>query len=58
MKCPPYGFENETIVQYFYRRLTPSERNSLKTMNGKEFLNLTGDEAYKGLDEMAKRAQQ
>jgi hypothetical protein len=58
MKCPPYGFENETIVQYFYRGLTPSERNSLETMNGKEFLNLTGDEAYKALDEMAERAQQ
>ena len=42
MKCPPHGFENETIVQYFYRGLTPSERNSLKTMNGREFLNLTG----------------
>ena len=27
-------------------------------MNGKEFLNLTGDEAYKVLDEMAERAQQ
>jgi hypothetical protein len=27
-------------------------------MNGKEFLNLTGDEAYKALDEMAEQAQQ
>ena len=54
MKCPPHGFENETIVQYFYRGLTPSERNLLETMNGKEFLNLTRDEAYKALDEVAK----
>ena len=52
MKCPPLGFENETIVQYFYRGLTPSERNSLETMNGREFLNLTRDEAYKASDEM------
>jgi hypothetical protein len=58
MKCPLHGFENETIVQYFYRGLTLSERNLLETMNGKEFLNLTGDEAYKALDEMSKRAQQ
>jgi hypothetical protein len=58
MKCPPHGFENETIVTYFYRGLTPSEQNSLDTMNGKEFLSLTGDEAYKALDEMAERAQQ
>jgi hypothetical protein len=35
MKCPPHGFENEIIVQYFYRALTPSERNSLETMNDK-----------------------
>jgi hypothetical protein len=27
-------------------------------MNGKEFLSLTGDEAYKALDEMAERTQQ
>jgi hypothetical protein len=27
-------------------------------MNGREFLNLTGDEAYQALDEMAERAQQ
>jgi hypothetical protein len=27
-------------------------------MNGKEFLSLTRDEAYKALDEMAERAQQ
>jgi hypothetical protein len=27
-------------------------------MNGREFLNLTGDEAYRTLDEIAKRAQQ
>ena len=27
-------------------------------MNGREFLNLTGDEAYRMLDEMAERAQQ
>ena len=58
MKCPPHRFENETIVQYFYRGLTPSERNSLETMNGREFLNLTRDEAYKTLDEMAEWAQQ
>jgi hypothetical protein len=25
MKCPPHGFENETVVQYFYKGLTPSE---------------------------------
>jgi hypothetical protein len=25
MKCPPHEFENETIVQYFYRGLTPCE---------------------------------
>jgi hypothetical protein len=58
MKCPPHGFEYETIVTYFYRGLTPRERNSLDTMYGKEFLSLTGDEAYKALDEMAERAQQ
>jgi hypothetical protein len=58
MKCPAHWFENETIVQYFYRGLTPSEQNSLETMNGRELLNLTGDEAYKTLDEMAERAQQ
>jgi hypothetical protein len=57
MKCPPHGFVNETFVQYFCKRLTPSERNSLKTINGKEFLNLIGDEAYKVLDEMAEQAQ-
>ena len=56
MNCPPHGFEKEAIVTYFYRGLTPSERNSLETMNGKEFLSLMGDEAYKALDEMAKRA--
>jgi hypothetical protein len=58
MKCPPHGFEKETIVQYFYRGLTPSERNSLENMNGREFLNLTGDEAYRMLDEMAERVHQ
>jgi hypothetical protein len=58
MKCPPHGFKNEDIITFFYRGLTQSERNSLETMNGKEFLSLTGDEAYKALDEMAKRAQQ
>ena len=57
MKCPPHGFENKAIVQYLYRGLTPSERNSLETMNGREFLNLLGDEAYRTLDEMAERAQ-
>jgi hypothetical protein len=58
MKCPPHGFENGTIVTYFYRGLTPSERNSFETMNGKELLSLTGDETYKALDEMAEQAQQ
>jgi hypothetical protein len=58
MKCPPHGFKNETIVQYFYRGLTSSERNSLKTMKSREFLSLTGDESYKTLDGMSERAQQ
>jgi hypothetical protein len=38
--------------------LTPSEQNSLETTNGKEFLNLIGDEAYRMLDEMTEQAQQ
>jgi hypothetical protein len=25
MKYPPHGFEKETVVQYFYKGLTPSE---------------------------------
>jgi hypothetical protein len=58
MKCSPHGYENEAIVTYFYRGLTPSKRNSLDTMNGRDFLSFTGDEAYKALDEMAERAQQ
>jgi hypothetical protein len=57
VKCPPHGFKNEDIITFFYRGLTQSERNSLEIMNGKEFLSLTGDEAHKALDEMAKRAQ-
>ena len=53
MKCPTHRFENEMIVQYFYRGLMSSERNSLETTNGREFLSLIGDESYKMLDEMS-----
>ncbi|XP_059446537.1 uncharacterized protein LOC132178098 [Corylus avellana] len=57
-KCPPHGFENERIIQYFYRGLNQTEHNLLESMNGGEFLNLTGEESYKTLDKLSEHTQQ
>jgi hypothetical protein len=53
MKCPPHGFETWRLIQFFYNGLTQPECYMIESMNGGAFLNLTGEEAYKTLDELS-----
>jgi len=57
MKCPPHGFETWRLIQFFYNGLTQPERYMIESMNGGGFLNLTGEEAYKTLDELSDNLQ-
>lgn len=57
IKCPPHGFETWRLIQFFYNGLTQSERYMIESMNGGGFLNLTGEEAYKTLDELSDNSQ-
>jgi hypothetical protein len=57
MKCPPHGFETWRLIQFFYNGLTQLERYMIESMNGGGFLNLTGEEAYKTLDELSDNSQ-
>ncbi|XP_062160955.1 uncharacterized protein LOC133868150 [Alnus glutinosa] len=57
MKCPPHGFETWRLIQFFYNGLTQPERYMIESMNGGGFLNLTGEEAYKTLDELSDNSQ-
>jgi hypothetical protein len=53
MKCPPHGYEKWRLVQFFYQGLSQPNRSMIELMNGGAFLNLTGDLAYKALEEIA-----
>jgi hypothetical protein len=57
MKCPPHGFETWRLIQFFYNGLTQPEHYMIDPMNGGGFLNLTGEEAYKTLDELSDNSQ-
>jgi hypothetical protein len=45
-------------VQFFYQGLTQSNRSMIESMNEGGFLSLTGDEAYRTLDQLSDNSQQ
>jgi hypothetical protein len=57
IKCPPYVFEKWRLVQFYYQRLSQSNRSMIGSMNGGPFLNLTGDLSYNALDKLADNSQ-
>jgi hypothetical protein len=57
MKCLPLGFEPWRLIQFFYNKLTQPEHYMIEFINGGGFLNLTGEEAYKTLDELSDNSQ-
>jgi hypothetical protein len=57
MKCPPHGYEKSRLVQFFYQGLSQPNRSMIELMNGRTFLNLTGDAAYKALEKIATNIQ-
>jgi hypothetical protein len=61
IKCPPRGYEKWRLVQFFYQGLTrscQSSRSMIESMNGGTFLSLTGEEAYRTLDQLSDNSQQ
>jgi len=58
IKCPPHGFEKWRLVQFFYQGLTQFSRSMTESMNGGAFLSLTGEEAYRTLDQLSDNSQQ
>ena len=58
MKCPPHGYEKWRLVPFFYQGLTQPNCSMFESMNGRAFLSLTGDLAYKALDKLADNSQQ
>jgi len=58
IKCPPHGFEKWRLVQFFYQGLTQFSRSMTESMNGGAFLSLTGEEAYRTLDQLSNNSQQ
>jgi hypothetical protein len=58
IKCPPHGYEKWRLVQFFYQGLTQSNRSMIESMNGGTFLSLTGEEAYRTLDQLSDNFQQ
>jgi hypothetical protein len=58
IKCPPHGYEQWRLVQFFYQGLSQLNRSMIESMNGGAFLKLTGDLAYKALDKLANNSQQ
>ena len=58
IKCPPHGYEKWRLVQFFYQGLTQSNRSMIESMNGGAFLSLTGEEAYRTLDQLSDNSQQ
>jgi hypothetical protein len=58
IKCPPHGYKKWRLVQIFYQGLTQSSRNMIESMNGGPFLSLTGEEAYRTLDQLSDNSQQ
>jgi hypothetical protein len=57
MKCPLHGFKTWRLIQFFYNGLTQPEHYMIESMNGRGFLNLTGEDAYKTLDELFDNSQ-
>jgi hypothetical protein len=57
MKCPPHGYEKWRLVQFFYQGLSQPNLSMIELMNGRAFLNLTGDLAYKALEKIAAYSQ-
>jgi len=45
-------------MQFFYQGLTQSNRSMIESMNGGAFLSLTGEEAYRTLDQLSDNSQQ
>jgi hypothetical protein len=58
IKFPPHGYEKWRLVQFFYQRLTQSNSSMIELMNGGAFLSLTGEEAYRTLDQLSDNSQQ
>jgi hypothetical protein len=58
IKCPPHGYEKWRLVQFFYQGLTQSNCIMIESMNGGAFLSLTGEEAYRILDQLSDNSQQ
>jgi hypothetical protein len=57
IRCPPHGYEKWRLVQFFYQGLTQPNRSMIELMNGRAFLNLTGDLAYKALEKIFDNSQ-
>jgi hypothetical protein len=57
MKCPPHGYEKWRLVQFFYQGLSQPNRSMIELMNGRSFMNLTGDLAYKALEKIVANTQ-
>jgi hypothetical protein len=45
-------------MQFFYQGLTQSNRSMIESMNGGAFMSLTGEEAYRTLDQLSDNSQQ
>jgi hypothetical protein len=58
LRCSHHGFEIWHLIQYFYNGLTQSNRNMIEFMNGRGFLSLADDNAYKFLDKLSESSQQ
>ncbi|XP_062147770.1 uncharacterized protein LOC133856738 [Alnus glutinosa] len=58
IKCPPHGYEKWRLIQFFYQGLTQSSRSMIESMNGGAFLSLTGEKAYRTLDQLFDNSQQ
>ena len=55
--CPHHGFETWRLVSYFYKGLTPKDRQMVELMCNGTFENKNPDEATEYLDLLGENAQ-
>jgi hypothetical protein len=58
IKFPPHGYKKWRLMQFFYQGLTQSNSSMIESMNGGAFMSLTGEEAYRTLDQLSDNSQQ
>jgi hypothetical protein len=57
IRCPPHGYEKWRLVHFFYQGSTQSNRSMIESMNEGAFLSLTGEKAYRTLDQLSNNSQ-